>query len=374
MAFLGKEVTSCPETGCDSAAPLHRARLTVQWESVEYEGVICYQPGVCRPLVLVLPNVEGMNSFDEGQAEFLAKLGYVGLAVDLYGPYFPEEHRHFLTAQSGPDVMRQAFDTMNYWTANIAKLRAVLAEWLQIGRHQPSVDPDACAAIGYCFGGLCCIEMVRAGLPIRGAVSFHGVLEPRVFSPPGRPIAMNHIPLSSHTRGAKILLEHGEDDHLVSFQSLAALQTEMDGAGVDLRIHHHKGVGHGFAIQPGRYFHPEADKHSTLHMLEFLRELISRGWAPRRRDECCWHQSEVSEEEKWGGTDSNSTSDQLESDRCSSLNCRCSSISPKPSIITLFASDPALFLEGRAISVIVHSASKHLVWTYTGWGLCRSLL
>lgn len=274
MAFLDKQGASCHETGCDATGPITRARLTLQWESVEYDGVICYRDGCRRPLVLVLPNVEGMNSFDEGQAEFLAKLGYVGLAVDLYGPYFPQEHRNFLTAQGGPDVMRQAFDAMNYWTANIANLRAVLAEWLQMGRQQPSVDPDACAAIGYCFGGLCCIEMVRAGLPVRGAVSFHGVLQPRVFSPPGRPIAMKPTPLSSHTDNAKILLEHGEDDHLVPPQSLAALQAEMDGAGVDLRIHHHRGVGHGFAIQPGRSFHSEADKRSTLHLLEFLAELF----------------------------------------------------------------------------------------------------
>ena len=35
------------------------------------------------------------------------------------------------------------------------------------------------AAIGYCFGGACCMEMVRGGLAVSGVVSFHGVLNSR---------------------------------------------------------------------------------------------------------------------------------------------------------------------------------------------------
>ena len=37
-----------------------------------------------RPVVLVLPNYAGMKQFDKDQAVFLAKLGYIGLAVEVF--------------------------------------------------------------------------------------------------------------------------------------------------------------------------------------------------------------------------------------------------------------------------------------------------
>eukprot|EP00928_Gymnodinium_smaydae_P025502 TRINITY_DN20286_c0_g1_i1.p1 TRINITY_DN20286_c0_g1~~TRINITY_DN20286_c0_g1_i1.p1 ORF type:complete len:278 (-),score=25.36 TRINITY_DN20286_c0_g1_i1:371-1204(-) len=248
--------------------------LQLQWEGAEYNGAICYKPGVRRPLILVIPNIEGLNAFDKGQAAFLAEVGYVGLAIDLFGPYLPEDQRNFLTSPAGPPVMGQAVDAMNHWVANVGKLREVLLAWLEAGRKHCAVEPSQCAAIGYCFGGLCCLEMVRGGLPLAGVVSFHGVLQPRVFSPPGRPIDVCLPPAPTYTKGAKILIENGQDDHLVSNASMSALIAEMETAGICLTIHHHSGAGHGFALHPGRHFHSEADKSSSLHMLEFLRDLF----------------------------------------------------------------------------------------------------
>jgi len=196
-----------------------------------------------------------------------------GLAVDLHGPFLPPEKRNFLTVQSHPSVMQRGFDVMNYWVADVGKLRGVLGAWIQVGQSDSTVEPGACAAIGYCFGGLCCLEMVRAGLPLSGAVSFHGVLHPRVFSPPGRPMATQPAPVSKHTRPAKILIETGTNDSMVSSQSLRALEAEMKSAGVELLIHSHAGAGHGFAL-PGQSFHAGADLASTLHMLQFFRELF----------------------------------------------------------------------------------------------------
>ena len=50
-----------------------------------YKSWICYKKGaVKKPVVLVFPNYAGLKQFDKDQAMFIAKLGYVGLAVDLY--------------------------------------------------------------------------------------------------------------------------------------------------------------------------------------------------------------------------------------------------------------------------------------------------
>ena len=39
----------------------------------------------------------------------------------------------------------------------------------------PRVDPARVAAIGFCFGGLCVLDLARTGADIRGAASFHGL-------------------------------------------------------------------------------------------------------------------------------------------------------------------------------------------------------
>eukprot|EP00746_Dinoflagellata_sp_MGD_P129081 gnl/MRDRNA2_/MRDRNA2_63333_c0_seq2.p1 gnl/MRDRNA2_/MRDRNA2_63333_c0~~gnl/MRDRNA2_/MRDRNA2_63333_c0_seq2.p1 ORF type:complete len:274 (+),score=44.28 gnl/MRDRNA2_/MRDRNA2_63333_c0_seq2:68-889(+) len=252
---------------------LQRETCSLEWEGAVYQSVLFARSGVRRPLVLVLPNVEGLNEFDEKQAAFLAQLGYVGLAIDLYGPFLPPEKRNFLTVQSHPSVMQTAFDVMNYWVANVGKLRAVLGAWLQLGQRHSAVQSGICGAIGYCFGGLCCLEMIRAGLQVRGVVSFHGVLHPRIFSPPGRPVAMQPAPAAKHTSSAKVLIETGVNDGMVPPQSLRALEAEMQSAGVKLVIHSHAGAGHGFAL-PGNSLHAAADRASTLHMLQFLQEIF----------------------------------------------------------------------------------------------------
>ncbi|MBT7389741.1 MAG: hypothetical protein HN823_12400, partial [Gammaproteobacteria bacterium] len=42
-----------------------------------------------RPLVLVIHNYQGLKQFDRDVAEYFARLGYVGLAIDMYGDRVP---------------------------------------------------------------------------------------------------------------------------------------------------------------------------------------------------------------------------------------------------------------------------------------------
>ena len=48
-----------------------------------------------RPLVLVVHNYQGLKGFDVDVAEYLARVGYVGLAVDMYGNDVPADKRDF---------------------------------------------------------------------------------------------------------------------------------------------------------------------------------------------------------------------------------------------------------------------------------------
>ena len=58
---------------------------TADGKPYTFKSSIAYRKGAePKPLVMVFPNYAGLKQFDKDQALFLARLGYVGLAVDLY--------------------------------------------------------------------------------------------------------------------------------------------------------------------------------------------------------------------------------------------------------------------------------------------------
>ena len=62
----------------------------VTYEGVEYEGWIAYEKGAPPlPQVLVIPNYAGLKQFDKDVAVYLASVGFVGLAVDIYAETIP---------------------------------------------------------------------------------------------------------------------------------------------------------------------------------------------------------------------------------------------------------------------------------------------
>ena len=121
-----------------------------------------------------------MKQFDLDQAVFLAKLGYSALAVDLYR--YPFEERNPAKDSSREERKQHfsnAFAEMNGLLRKPALFRRFMGTWLRKAREHAAVHPTKAAAIGYCFGGQCCLEMVRGGADLDAIVTFHGVLQSR---------------------------------------------------------------------------------------------------------------------------------------------------------------------------------------------------
>jgi dienelactone hydrolase len=97
----------------------------------------------------------------------------------------------------------------------------------------PQIDRARVAAIGFCFGGLCVLDLARAGHPLAGVASFHGLLTP----PPSG--SERHIV-------AKILVRHGWDDPLAPPEDVVALGRELSGRGVDWQLHAYGNTMHAF--------------------------------------------------------------------------------------------------------------------------------
>jgi dienelactone hydrolase len=152
--------------------------------------------------------------------------------------------------------------------------RALLRRRLLVGyeaalRH-PSIDRTRVAVIGYCFGGLCALDLARATPPsLRAVVSFHGGLKaPSLGSQP--PI------------GASILLLHGWQDPTAPQDDVLAIARELTDAGADWQLHAYGHAMHAFTFEGlnlperGLAYNADADRRSWRAMREFLAERFSQ--------------------------------------------------------------------------------------------------
>ena len=176
------------------------------------------------PGVIIFPTVMGVSDLERGFAARLVGQGYSAMIADLYGRRFTPADRE------------QAMAAMQGLRADRAALRELLLAVLDASRSQPEIDGERVAAIGFCFGGQCALDLARCGADIAGVASFHGLFDPPGLEP--RPII------------AKVAAFHGWEDPLVPPDAVAALAKELTEAGCDWQIHAYGNVGHGFT-NPG---------------------------------------------------------------------------------------------------------------------------
>jgi len=236
--------------------------MSVQCRTIEYrdgdqllEGLKCWDDDRegPRPCVLIAHAWRGRSDIENDKARRLAELGYVGFALDLFGKGVLgnsiEENRALIKP------------FMN--DRNLLQRRMLLA--VEQARNQEETDRSRIAAIGFCFGGLCVLDLARTGAEVNGVVSFHGL-----FTPP------------ANTKGnriaAKVLVLHGWDDPMATPQQLLALGHELTEMGADWQIHAYGNAMHAFtnpgANDPdfGTVYQPDADRRSWLAMQTFLAE------------------------------------------------------------------------------------------------------
>lgn len=267
------------------APDLQRDEINFQFRGNEYTGqlVAPAKSDGPRPLVLVIHNYQGLKFFDVDVAEYLARVGYVGLAIDLYGNTVPANQRTWPEDKADiADFQKQCFQGMIDMDHDHETFRALLKQWLDQGLAHDTVDQTfAPAAIGYCFGGMAVLECVRGGLNVSGVVSLHGLLQtgedPSAAHYGVERPTVKHCE-NHYNTNTVVVIENGADDHLVPDDSKQRFFTEMNDAGVDWVFHHYAKTPHGFALPPtlgppGR-LHESTDRRSTMNMLALFRELF----------------------------------------------------------------------------------------------------
>jgi dienelactone hydrolase len=177
---------------------------------------------VKRPGILVVHEWWGLNNFARHRATQLAKLGYAAMAIDMNG-----EGKHTERASEALEIMHGVF---NHASTSMIRAKA----GLELLKAQPQVDPTQIGAMGYCFGGKIVLDMARAGLPLNGVASFHGVLA-------------TTTPAKAGEVKAKILVLQSAADTMVLAADAAAFKAEMKAAHAPYEFVVYPNVNHGFS-------------------------------------------------------------------------------------------------------------------------------
>jgi len=208
-----------------------------------------------KPVVIVVHDWSGKNNFACGKADHLASLGYIGFALDMYGK-----------GKLG-DTQEEKAALIQPLLADRSLLLSRMNAALETVKKLPDAESHKIAAIGFCFGGLCVLDLARSGADIAGVVSFHGLL--------------NAPEESGSTRiSAKVLAMHGYDDPMVTPDKVLAFCDEMTEAQADWQLDMYGKTMHAFtnpeANDPafGTVYSKTADMRSWQAMLNFLNEIF----------------------------------------------------------------------------------------------------
>ena len=194
------------------------------------KGYLAYDDAATqpRPAVLVVHEWWGHNEHARQRARMLAELGYIALAVDMYGDgktaNHPKDASAFSKAVSG----------------NLPLARQRFEAGMSLLKENPLTNKNKIAAIGFCFGGGIVLAMARAGEDLKGVVSFHGSLG-------------TTTPAQKDKLKAPILVLTGAADPMANDAAITQFKQEMTAARAKFEVVSYPGVKHAFT-------NPDADK------------------------------------------------------------------------------------------------------------------
>ncbi len=223
---------SCNNAGKDTTEnenKIDSPTVDIKEESVSYSvdtvtmnGMVAYDEKKegKLPVVLVVHEWWGLNDYPRSRAKQLAELGYLAMAVDMYG--------NGKTVDNPTDAMQMS--TPFYQNPQMAYRRFIAA--LDKIKTNPKADTSRIAAIGYCFGGGMVLNAARLGAPLKGVVSFHG--------------SLSGAPARKDLLKSEILDCHGDADPFVPGNEVVAFKKSMDSIKANYTFKSYPGAVHAF--------------------------------------------------------------------------------------------------------------------------------
>ena len=217
-------------------------------------GFLAWDEGVAnaRPCVLVNHAWGGLDEFAQDKAVEMAAMGYVGFALDNYG------------GGALPETVEDKEATMTPFVEDRAMLLRRLRAGYDAAVAMDEVDGDAMAAMGFCFGGLCTLDMARSGMDLKAAISFHGLL--------------GGHDLPEEKTSASVLIAHGWNDPMAKPADVEAVMDELNRAGADVQLLAFSNTKHAFMVpsadadEMGLMYNAKSAKRAWGQCLELLDE------------------------------------------------------------------------------------------------------
>jgi dienelactone hydrolase len=254
------------EAGTDSVSKvsmqpsIREETVSYEADGKSYQSFVAYDDNVQgkRPVILVVHEWWGLNDYPKARARQVAAMGYMAMAVDMFGngdtAANPQQAQQMATPfYANPQLARSGLD------AGLSRLSAF-----------SQADTSQVAAIGYCFGGNVVLNAAKLGAPYKGVVSFHGNLA--------------GAPAKKDLLKASLLVCHGETDKFISEAEISGFKKSMDSIDANYTFKTYPNATHAFtnpaATETGRKFNlpieynAAADTASWNDMKIFLENIF----------------------------------------------------------------------------------------------------
>ncbi|MDE2357628.1 MAG: dienelactone hydrolase family protein [Alphaproteobacteria bacterium] len=220
-----------------------------------HQGRLVAHEGAPRPTVIVFHAWDGRSEGVDRMAERVADLGWNTFSADLYGQGVRGE-----TVEACQALMTPLLNDRGH-------LRDLLLGTVTTVQGLAETDAARVAAIGFCFGGLCVLDLARANAPLKAVASFHGLFTPSGLAAKG-PIT------------PKVAAFHGWDDPMAPPESVVAFAAEFTALGADWQIHGYGGTLHGFMMEGannpalGVAYNPASARRAFASLTSLLEESL----------------------------------------------------------------------------------------------------
>lgn len=224
-----------------------------------FEGYFAYDKSSSetRPAIMLAHAWDGQNDHMRTMAQDYAARGYLAFALDAYGKgkrgKADGDNSHLMAP-----LLEDRAQLLDRLTASLNVLRA----------HKLA-DTTRVAAIGFCFGGLCVLDLARSGTSdLNGVVSVHALFSAPDIGPQ-KPI------------NTKVLILHGWEDPMAPPQDVVNIATELTNAGADWHMtafgHAMHAFTHEGANNPdmGVMYNAPAARRTQVATNAFLSEIFN---------------------------------------------------------------------------------------------------
>jgi dienelactone hydrolase len=228
-------------------------------DGVAMDGFLARPAGAKGPLptVMLFPGAGGTGPTFESNVRALAEMGYLAVAVSVY--------------DSGADLSTPESTGANYvgLLERPELLRARVVEWFEHICAMDEVDEGRLAAIGYCFGGKCVLELARSGADLRTVVSYHGVLP-------------THAPAQKGAVRAEVVAFCAGRDPFAPMDDYLAFQTELREAEVTHQLTLFSQAQHSFTDPDHEGVAPGIAYDEQYHRISWASTLALLDWHLKR--------------------------------------------------------------------------------------------